>query len=355
MNLRPKKDQTHLRELRAILLRGKSRSLRWMRLSPRDDDGWSEIDEIIAALYWSLLPMVTMEASPRQPGLPLAAFALVTGIGIGWISSTVGRRLNGGGPSCQSSNNNDATTTDNICTVAKTAAVRCECGFDLTGISPEHVERHRAGRQHAYNLHRSSGVPILVTGKINEYRSAISRYALPSDVILEVGCAEGLTTQRLAQRCRVAIGIDQNETLIDKGKARLAASSKIDRRLGTTPDWSNLHLFAGDAFDLPAVIRIIDEVLSRGNIHCEATNKNGKSTTKHRGKVTKIWLDISGSRRPDIVVQLVRLLEGLLEPDLIVVKSHHLKNLVLRSHLPNSDIPGIPANHDDKFDSYVLA
>ena len=297
-------------------------------------------------------------SSPKQSAvlLPVAAVALAAGFGIGWLSSNNSNISSGD----ENNNNNDGKTK-----CVKTP-IYCECGFDLTGLSPEYVARHKGGKQHAFNLHRSSGPPILVTGKINEYRAAISTYALPTDVILEVGCAEGLTTQRLAVRCRIAIGIDQNSNLISKGQARLVASStsKINPRDGSTPDWSNLHLFAGDAFDLQTVTRIVDKALgptSKGDDGVGEMKQKGSSSSSHGGKINKIWLDISGSRKLDAVVSLIRSLEGLLQPDLIVVKSHHLKNLVLRSHLPNSTIPGLPTNdimtcqHSDGDQPYVLA
>lgn len=45
------------------------------------------------------------------------------------------------------------------------------------------------------NLKRSRDTPLPLTAKLNEYRTAI---ATPDGIVLEAGCAEGLTTQRLA-------------------------------------------------------------------------------------------------------------------------------------------------------------
>eukprot|EP00591_Stephanopyxis_turris_P006398 CAMPEP_0195529924 /NCGR_PEP_ID=MMETSP0794_2-20130614/32590_1 /TAXON_ID=515487 /ORGANISM="Stephanopyxis turris, Strain CCMP 815" /LENGTH=322 /DNA_ID=CAMNT_0040661305 /DNA_START=127 /DNA_END=1095 /DNA_ORIENTATION=+ len=321
----------------------------------------------------------------RDNSIPLcAAAAIAGGFGLGWFarkyvstSAAAAARRDG-----SKDTKNSSVTGDGITSIISRL---CECGFDLTGKSSRHEQQHRSGRQHRVNMYRA-GKPILVTAKVNEYRAAIATHVLPTDVVLEVGCAEGLTTQRLAQRAKVAIGIDQLEMLIDKGRARLERDEKTRKNGESTVSvpsdgWSNLHLHAADAFDKQALIKIVDNVLgiSGDNPETDGRNANdpgedakakkltrkqkrelrqessGNEPTerKHAGKVTKIWLDISGSRELRTVVHMINILEALFQPDLMVVKSDHLKNLVRRSYLPSSFIPGLTQPPNDA--CYVIS
>lgn len=47
--------------------------------------------------------------------------------------------------------------------------------------------------------HNIEGSPIIVTENVLEYRHCIAQYVGDTDVALEVGCAEGLTTAIIAQ------------------------------------------------------------------------------------------------------------------------------------------------------------
>jgi len=297
----------------------------------------------------------------------------------------------------------------------------CECGFDLTNCpSHQQIDRHLASVLHKSNLKRSRGAPILLTAKINEYRAAISTHVDPDDVELEVGCAEGLTTQRLAQRCRMAIGLDLYERLIIRARRRVGklpeddACEKYDNRDGDNngdgngegavevevpavdaPEgrgWSNLHFHTADALNKEDVLRAVNtalgldektmeeakrankervdaliasemdatsstatdtdqlsrrdrRILRRAAIEKEADGSKGGATSTtgrlHSGKVTKIWIDLSGSRETRTVVQAIEQLEALFQPKLIVVKSDKLKNLARRCYQPSSTIPGI--------------
>ena len=141
----------------------------------------------------------------------------------------------------------------------------CECGFDLTNChSNQQIERHMQSTLHKSNLKRSRGAPLLLTGKINEYRAAITTHVDPDDIVLEVGCAEGLTTQRLAQRCKVAIGLDLYERLITRARRRIGKPPEnidgdrddaVDVHPVDAPEgrgWSNLHFHTADALDKEA-------------------------------------------------------------------------------------------------------
>ena len=297
----------------------------------------------------------------------------------------------------------------------------CECGFDLTNCpTNQQIDRHMASILHRTNLKRSRGAPILLTAKINEYRAAISTHVDAEDVVLEVGCAEGLTTQRLAQRCRMAIGLDLYERLIIRARRRIGkppeddACEKYNKRGGDNngdgndegavevevpavdaPEgrgWSNLHFYKADALKKEDVLRAVNaalgldqeameearrsnkaqvdeliagemeatstgatdveqlsrrerRILRRAAIEKQADGSKGGATSTmgrlHSGKITKIWIDLSGSRETRTVVQAIEQLEALFQPKLIVVKSDKLKNLARRCYQPSSMIPGI--------------
>lgn len=153
----------------------------------------------------------------------------------------------------------------------------CECGFDLTPCAPLQISRHLQSALHRNNMHRTRGAPLLLTAKINEYRHAISTHVNPNDVVLEVGCAEGLTTQRLAQRAKIAIGIDLYERLITKARLRIGkppenaqdddyddSSIPQEKQVVNAPagrGWSNLHFYTADAMDKKAVLTAVNRAL----------------------------------------------------------------------------------------------
>lgn len=47
--------------------------------------------------------------------------------------------------------------------------------------------------------HDLGGSPIIVTENVVEYRRAVAEYVAAEDTVLEVGCAEGLTTALISQ------------------------------------------------------------------------------------------------------------------------------------------------------------
>lgn len=50
--------------------------------------------------------------------------------------------------------------------------------------------------------HNIDGSPVLVTENVYEYRRCIAEHVGADDVVLEVGCAEGLTTALIAQQAQ---------------------------------------------------------------------------------------------------------------------------------------------------------
>lgn len=50
--------------------------------------------------------------------------------------------------------------------------------------------------------HNIEGSPVIVTENVFEYRRCIAEYVTSTDVVLEVGCAEGLTTLQIARHAK---------------------------------------------------------------------------------------------------------------------------------------------------------
>eukprot|EP00591_Stephanopyxis_turris_P014382 CAMPEP_0195537878 /NCGR_PEP_ID=MMETSP0794_2-20130614/48809_1 /TAXON_ID=515487 /ORGANISM="Stephanopyxis turris, Strain CCMP 815" /LENGTH=319 /DNA_ID=CAMNT_0040671739 /DNA_START=68 /DNA_END=1027 /DNA_ORIENTATION=- len=306
----------------------------------------------------------------RENSAPLCtaciAAAIAAGFGAGWLAqtyftTTVAAKHGENGVKQRT------TVKSSTGSLLDNSPRLCECGFDLTGKGPLHEQRHRSGRQHRINMRRTRN-PILVTANENEYRAAINARLLPTDVVLEVGCAEGLTTEILVQRARLAIGVDPNEELIAKGRARLLSSREDDDR--NKNDRTRLHLHAADVFDKQALIKIVDNALKDFNPqtnHDDASNECKDSEPKHQltrqqkrqlrqassserpmerkhaGKINKIWLDMSKFSEANLqtMVRIIIILEDLLRPELIVVNSDLMVDLVRRSYLPSSVIPGL--------------
>lgn len=360
-------------------------------------------------------PGIPASSSGATALLVTAAAAFGLGISIGLAGN---RRLN---TSCE--NNQDqisAAESSTTTTSTSQPPKHCECGFDLTTVAPLQITRHRQSALHKANLQRTRGAPLLLTGKINEYRRAITTHVTADDVVLEVGCAEGLTTQRLAQCAKISIGIDLYERLITKARRRVGEppeegakedddddKNDADYTKVNAPEgrgWSNLHFYTADAMDKKAVLSAVNRALGvdeakieerkqeqkarveamieeerkvasntadagsdadtkdltrkqKRSLRRAALEKQGNGATgvagaidsssggsigrPHSGIVTKIWLDVSGSRETRTVVQLIESLDAMFQPDLIVVKSDKLKNMSRRMYLPSSDIPGI--------------
>lgn len=132
---------------------------------------------------------------------------------------------------------------------------------------------------------------IVVTQNVSEYRATIPVCVHKDDTVLEIGCAEGITTQRLFRHCKEVIGIDKGESL-PKARERYP--------------WIRFERI--DGYDVDSILKL------------------GK-------QFSKIYIDISGSRDPVDVLSMVRKHEAVFKPELIVVKSSRLKNLLKRCEI----------------------
>jgi hypothetical protein len=130
------------------------------------------------------------------------------------------------------------------------------------------------------------GTNIIVTENVSEYRATIPECVNKDDVVLEVGCAEGMTTKKLSEHCKEVIGIDKGKSL-PKAKERYP--------------WLRFEQI--DGFDIASLLKL------------------GK-------QFSKVYIDISGSRDLADVLLMIRKHEVVFRPELIVVKSNKLKKVL---------------------------
>jgi trans-aconitate methyltransferase len=129
---------------------------------------------------------------------------------------------------------------------------------------------------------------FVATRGVKEYRESIAEWVDPDDVVLEIGCEWGITTARLAARCREVIGTDISPDCIARARQQ-------------RPE---IRFEVLDAFDVRAALNL------------------GKA-------FTKVYIDmsgISGYRSLLDVISLLTMYATVLRPKAIVVKSGALKH-----------------------------
>lgn len=133
---------------------------------------------------------------------------------------------------------------------------------------------------------------FILTQGVKEYRETIPVWVNENDVVLEIGCEWGTTTQLIAQRCKEVIGVDISPECIQRAREK-------------HPD---LHFEVLDGFDVKAVLDL------------------GK-------QFTKIYIDISGLsgyRSLLDVISFIMMYATVLRPEAIIIKSSALKQFVSR-------------------------
>ena len=126
----------------------------------------------------------------------------------------------------------------------------------------------------------------MVAENWSEYRSCISSLIASSDIVLEVGCGNGVTTSLLSQSAARAIGVDMSEALITEAKERFPL----------------IEWHAMDA-------RIV-------------------APLRKLATFSAIFIDLNGSREMETLLPMIDAYEAVLKPALIVVKSNKLKHLI---------------------------
>ena len=129
---------------------------------------------------------------------------------------------------------------------------------------------------------------FIATRNVKEYRETIPVWVNENDVILEIGCEWGTTTEILAQHCKEVIGTDLSLECIQRAREMRP----------------NLHFEVLDGFDVLSVLNMSKQF-------------------------TKVYIDISGLsgyRSLLDVISLLTMYSTILRPEAIIIKSGALKH-----------------------------
>ncbi|CAE6973631.1 unnamed protein product [Symbiodinium sp. CCMP2592] len=220
-----------------------------------------------------------------------AALGFVAGLQLAWVrlSPRVRRRLhreknhNGQGES-----NGDRTAS---------LGVVCECGAIIQGkCTPEEIARHKASNRHKRNMLRHSSREVVACEEVSEYRAAVLALVNSNDVVLEVGSHVGGTTKVIASVAGRVVGVDQQPELVAQARQ----------------NYPEIQFENFDAFDSTKLVALAKSLPQR---------------------ITKVCIDISGSRDLATVIRLMDLIDKTINPDIMLVKSQALKKMLLRARL----------------------
>ncbi len=131
---------------------------------------------------------------------------------------------------------------------------------------------------------------FIVTEDVKEYRKKALEYVTEEDIVLEVGCADGVTSYLLSKKAKKVVGIDKSKEAIERALKRWKKE--------------NLEFYLMDGFDIRRILRKFGKVF------------------------TVILIDISGSRDPSDVLRLAISYEKAFNPRLIIIKNRPLKKFV---------------------------
>ena len=127
----------------------------------------------------------------------------------------------------------------------------------------------------------------IATEGVKEYRETVPVWVNEDDVVLEIGCEWGTTTEIIAQHCKEVIAADVSEDCIERARQR----------------HPELRFEVLDGFDLNAVLGLGREF-------------------------TKVYIDISGLSGYRALLDVICLLNTyatVVRPEAIVIKSGGLK------------------------------
>ncbi|KAI8609454.1 hypothetical protein BC830DRAFT_838738 [Chytriomyces sp. MP71] len=142
--------------------------------------------------------------------------------------------------------------------------------------------------------HNMSGVPVHVTEEIVDYRRSVNQFVGSSDLVLELGSAQGLTCALLAAAAAKAVGIDKSPE-----------QHRISVERFPRATHANLTFIHADAFDVRAALAL-------------------------GVPFTKLYIDVSGNRVVGDVIELIGAYEKAFPSlELIVVKCFPFKRLLL--------------------------
>ena len=82
----------------------------------------------------------------------------------------------------------------------------------------EEIARHRASNRHYRNMLRHSGNQVVACEEVTEYRDAVLALVSREDVVLEVGSHVGGTTKVIASVAGRVVGLDQQPELVAQAR-----------------------------------------------------------------------------------------------------------------------------------------
>lgn len=181
---------------------------------------------------------------------------------------------------------------------SRSVGIICECGAIIQGkCTPEEIERHRASNRHHRNMLRHSGKEVVACEEVSEYRDAVLALVKSDDVVLEVGSHVGGTTKVIAGLAGRVVGVDQQPELVAQARE----------------NYPSIQFENFDAFDSTKLVALTKSL--------------------EPARFTKVFIDISGSRDLATVFRMMDLIDKIIRPDAMVVKSQALKKMMLRTRL----------------------
>jgi len=163
--------------------------------------------------------------------------------------------------------------------------------------------------------HRLKGIPIVVCENEDDYRSFARNSIVEDDIVLEVGCAEGVTTWRIAEKGAFVLGIDKSEKQIDSACKRFVRP--------------NLVFSIGDALDAGSVRKLC------------AANNIGPGLRE----LDYVFIDLSGSRPIGTISQVITAFSKVLKPKMFVVKNYHMVALLFNCSIQTPNGSGTQGDH----------
>jgi len=144
---------------------------------------------------------------------------------------------------------------------------------------------------------------VVVLSDVVPYRQFIRETVTWNDICLELGCAEGKTTNIIAEQCgpENVIGVDRNNEPISKANTR----------------YPKITFRQLEANDMKSLLRMYDDSDRKPN---------------------KIFVDINGCAPPWTVLPLIEKLEKVFTPEIIVIKNYRLQDLILRCEVRGENV-----------------
>jgi SAM-dependent methyltransferase len=169
---------------------------------------------------------------------------------------------------------------------------------------------------------------IIATVGVDQYRATIDQAVRPGDIVLEVGCHLGTTTQLLQQRASAmtttttirqrpgyAIGADVSAKIIERAQQR----------------YRDVRFVVGDAWKTGRLLQLLQ--------HGDRPNNNGKDDGNGGGDDRSccgfdvVYVDVGGLSGRDGLLDaliLIHQLQNALEPRIVCIKSLCMQQLALR-------------------------